>query len=152
MDNENSAVHTEFTNIFGNNLKLYLKWSDLVGFCLNSSQNLIFTGFWSNNNSKEPSLTSLDLSSGKEYRRWDIMSSLGELLILLVFSLSNEALGESFLHQVIRLSSHGRLITQDTVGFNTHSINRNVHAVLDFNDVSTFKIVSVDGLFFTSIS
>jgi hypothetical protein len=92
MDNENSAVHTKFTNIFGNNLKLDLKWSDFVGFCLNSSQDLILTGIWSNDNSEEPSLTSLDLSTGKENRGWNIMMSLSELIICLVFSLSLEAL------------------------------------------------------------
>jgi hypothetical protein len=148
MDDEDSAVHTKLTNISSNNFKLSLKWSNLVSFGFNSSQNLIFTSVWSNNNSKEPSLTCLNLSSRKENWGWNIMSSLGELIFFLVFLLSNETFVVSFLHQMIRLSSHGRLVTQNTVGFNADTIDWNVHTVNNLNDISNLKEISMSLLFF----
>ena len=63
MNNEDSAVHTELTNISSNDLKLVLERGSLIGLLLDSSENLVLTGVRSDNNGEEPTLTSLDLSS-----------------------------------------------------------------------------------------
>lgn len=63
MDDEDSTVHTKLTNISGNDLKLVLERSSLIGLLLDSSENLVLTGVGSDNNGEEPTLTSLDLSS-----------------------------------------------------------------------------------------
>lgn len=63
MDDKDSAVHTELTNISGNDLKFVLERSSLIGLLLDSSENLVLTGVLSNNNGEEPTLTSLDLGS-----------------------------------------------------------------------------------------
>ena len=152
MDNEDSAVHTKLTNISSNDRKLVLKRSSLVGFCLNSCKNLILTCVLVDNNGEEPSLTSLDLSSREDNWGWDIMSSHGELIFFLMLSLSEKALVVGFSEQVIRFSSHRRLIYQDTVGFNANSINRNVHSVLDFDEVTNLQVISVLDLFLSASS
>jgi len=107
MDNEDSAVHTELTNISRNDLKLVLERGSLVGLLLDSSKNLVLAGVFIDNDSEEPSLTSLDLSSGEDNRGWDIMSSLSELVFLLMLLQSDVALVVGFSQQVIRLSCHG---------------------------------------------
>ena len=63
MDDKDSAVHTELTNISGNDLKFVLERSSLIGLLLDSSENLVLTGVGSNYNGEEPTLTSLDLGS-----------------------------------------------------------------------------------------
>lgn len=63
MDDEDSAVHTELTNISSNNIKLILKRGGFIVLGFNSGHDLIFTGIWSNNKGQEPSLSSLNLSS-----------------------------------------------------------------------------------------
>lgn len=77
------------------------------------------------------------------------MSSLSELVLLLMFLLSDEALLEGLSQQVIRLTRHRRLIDQDSAGFNTNSIDRDVHTIDDLDQVSNLEVVSVNNLLFS---
>jgi hypothetical protein len=53
--------------------------------------------------------------------------------------------------QIVRLSSHSRLITLDTVSLNNYPINRDVHSTLDFDDISDTNEVSMN-FFYNSVS
>ena len=77
------------------------------------------------------------------------MSSLSELVLLLMFLLSDEALLEGLSQQVIRLTRHRRLIDQDSAGFNTNTIDRDVHTIDDLDQVSNLEVVSVNNLLFS---
>jgi len=88
VDNQDSSVHTEFTNINSNNVKLILKWSSFIWLFTNSRENLTFAGHISDNAAKEPSLTGLDLGTREKYWGWNIMMTFGELGISFMINLS----------------------------------------------------------------
>jgi hypothetical protein len=68
MDDEDSAVHTKLSNICSNDFELVLERSSLIRLLLNSSKDLVLTSVFVYDNGEEPSLTSLDLSSGENNR------------------------------------------------------------------------------------
>jgi hypothetical protein len=63
MDNQNGGIHTKFTNIDSNDIKLLLKWGVLIWFFFKESHDLTFTSHITDNNAHEPTLTGLDLST-----------------------------------------------------------------------------------------
>ena len=136
MDNKNSAVHTKLTNVGSDGIKFVLKRSSLSLLGLNSGKNLILASVISNNGTEEPSLSSLDLGSREENWGRNIMRSLGEFSIGLMLMLSEEALLNGLLLEMIRLTSHGRLIGHNTRCLNANSINWDVHSVLDHYDIT----------------
>lgn len=103
VEDEDSSVHTELTNISGDDLKFHLEWGCLIGLLLNGGHDLTLASHLSDNDADEPSLSSLDLGSGKQNWRWDVMGSLSVLIVdvVLVLLLSLLALVVGFLWQVI---------------------------------------------------
>jgi len=79
MDNQDSSVHSELTNIDSNNVELILKWSSFIWLVLNSGEDLTFTGHISDNADKEPSLTGLDLGTREKDWGWNIVVTFGVL-------------------------------------------------------------------------
>ena len=146
VDDEDGSVHTELTNIQGDNIKFILKWSCLIWLFLNGGENLTLTGHISDNAAKEPSLTGLDLSTREKNWGWNIMMTLGVLWIGLMVSLSLLALGNGLLVEVIRLTSHGSFITQHTDGLKDDTVDWNVHTVLNLDLVTNLDVVLVDDL------
>jgi len=147
MDNEDSAVHTKLTNVSSDGIKFVLERSSLSLLGLNGGKDLVLASIISDNGTEEPSLSSLDLGSRKEHWGRNIMRGLGEFSISLMLMLSEEALLNGLLLEMIRLTSHGRLIGHNTRGLNANSIDWDVHSILDHDDITDHKVVSVSSNF-----
>jgi hypothetical protein len=143
MDNKDSAVHTKLTNISSNGIKFVLERSSLSLLGLNGGKDLILASIISDNGTEEPSLSSLDLGSRKENWGRNIVRGLGEFSISLMLVLSEEALLKGLLLKMIRLTSHGRLIGHNSRSLNADSINWDVDSILDHDNVTDHKVVSV---------
>jgi len=63
MENKSGGIHTNLTNILGNDVKFVLKWSVFLWLGLNGSKDLSLSTLFTDNNSDEPALTGLDLST-----------------------------------------------------------------------------------------
>jgi len=63
MEDKSGGIHTNLTNIFGNDVKFVLKWSVFLWLGLNGSQDLSLSTLFTDNDSDEPALTGLDLST-----------------------------------------------------------------------------------------
>ena len=152
MDCEQSTVHTKFSNISSNLFKLHLKRSSFDSL-LKFTHNFADTTVLSNDNTNEPSFSSCNLSSGKQNWRWQIMRVLSIRLEVLIFGiffdLSRFAMLHSVLFELVRLSCHGSLIGLDARGFQNDSINGDIHACLDFADISHLNVIVMDSLLFS---
>ena len=69
--------------------------------------------------------------------------SLVDILFLLL--LNAHALLMSFLLDFVGLSSHGRLVAEQLGTLDKETVNRNVHAVLNLNDITDVEVVVVQG-------
>ena len=107
MDNQDGSIHTHLTDIGGDNVELVLERSRFIGLLFDGAHDLSLAGQVSDDDAQEPSLASLDLSSGEEDWRWDIVSQSGAFVISLVFSLSLLALVEVLFWEMVGLTSHG---------------------------------------------
>jgi hypothetical protein len=76
------------------------------------------------------------------------MRGLCEFAITLMLVLSEKALINTFLRQVIRLSSHGRFVTHDTHTIDDDTINWDVHTILNHDNITNQQVVSVHLLLF----
>lgn len=61
MENQEGGVHSDSTDIGGNDVKLQLQGSYFLWFGSDGRENLSFSGEITDNNTKEPSLPSLNL-------------------------------------------------------------------------------------------
>jgi hypothetical protein len=147
MEDEKSCVHTDSTNIHGNDIKLFLQRGDFLLFGLNSSKNLTFSGQVTNNNTEEPALALLDLSSRKENWGWNIVGISRFAIIFLVLLLSLNTLRDNLLAEVIGLARERRLIGKNTGCLDTNAIDRDVHSVDDLDDVTDLDVLLVHHLF-----
>lgn len=147
MDNQDSSVHSELTNIDSNNVKLVLEWGSFVWFFLNRCEDLTFAGHISDNTAEEPSLTGLDLSTREKHWGWNIVMTLGVLGVRLVISLSLFTLVNSLFIKVIRFSSHGGFVTQNTDSLKDDAVDWYVHTVFDLDFITDLDVVFVEDLF-----
>jgi len=63
MEDKSSSIHTNLTNILSNDVKFVLKWGVFLWLGLNGSKDLSLSTLLTNNDSNEPALTGLDLST-----------------------------------------------------------------------------------------
>ena len=145
VDDQNGSVHTKFSNIYGNNVKLLLKWSILIWLFFKKSHDLTLAGHLSDNNAHEPTLSDLDRSTREQNWGWDIVVREGSLLVVsFVFGLSLKALFKSFFLDLLTFTCHSRLISQDTITLKNDTVYWDVHTGFDLDDVSDDDVVSMD--------
>jgi len=147
VHNQDGGVHSEFTNVDGDDVELVLKGSGFVGLVLDGREDLAFAGHVSDDAAEEPSLAGLDLGAREEHWGWDVVVAFGVLGVGLVISLSLLALWHGLLVQVIGLTSHGGFIAQNTGCLKDDTVDWDVHTIFDFDFITDFDVVFVDNTF-----
>jgi len=109
---------------------------------------LTLAGHVTNNDTDEPAATRLNLGSRQNNWRWNIMVITGSILLIFVLGLSLQAFFNGLFRKVIRLSSHGSLISHHTNSFKDDAIDGDVHSISDFDQITDLDKVSVERLLF----
>jgi len=72
----------------------------------------------------------------------------GSISLLFVLDLSLQAFFNGLFRKVIRLSSHGSLISHHTNSFKDDAIDGDVHSISDFDQITDLDKVSMERLLF----
>lgn len=153
MKSKESGIHTKHTQVLSNLFEFQLKRGHLITVLLKLSLDLAIAGVLTNDDSYEPTLSSGNLGAGKEDRCCDIMrATLLATELSQFFTALSHASVIGLLLKFIGLTSHCGLISKDTRGSKNYTIDGDVHACLDLQDVTNNDLTDVDGLLLTITS
>jgi hypothetical protein len=147
VENQQSCVHANSANIASDHIQLFLEWRYFFGLGFNGREDLTLGGQLTDDDGEEPALTLLNLRTGEEHWRRNVVRASRAVLLFLVQFLPFKALCNVLFLQVIGLARERGLIREHAVCFNADAVHGHVHTVHNFYDIAHLNILFMHNFF-----